>query len=554
MKKHARAPQNYDFRRLAFKRYPDGRLRPYWYGDFCYRGKRKVVTLCRIEGTPPKSECIDDRGDVAFEESRIKALTELRNLLESTKSEADRVATVERVLKYKYGQEVKSPLLSNMPNLWDKLPRKRKPSASHRNNCLRILNSFVSFMKEHYPSVKEMAEVKSDYVRAFLNDVENSGVSHRTWNVTLTVLRSAFAHLDENAEGYRQCLAKLPSKEERTIHRQPYTQEEMKAILEAAKASDELMFSMIVTALCSGLRRGDLCRLKWRDVDLKAGFVSVKTNKTGERIEFPILPLLHGVMEEAKRDTGGKPDTFVFPEAAKAYTENSKSLDIRLKKVLALAGFREEADDEDDPPLPVLSEAELREKALVVIAEFKTEKARTKAKQIFERYMNGQTVAEVAHAMRISKGIVSTRLNEIQDKVGAAVFRRDQINTPAFRGVTVAPVNEDTGPRLKRASLRGWHSFRTSFITQALSAGIPMELVRRVTGHSTVDVVLKHYFKPGREDFSKAVNAAMPKFLGKTNAPIADPRFTEILKIIDQTSAKKWKHDSLRIRLLIAAA
>jgi hypothetical protein len=40
-----------------------------------------------------------------------------------------------------------------------------------------------------------------------------------------------------------------------------------------------------------------------------------------------------------------------------------------------------------------------------------------------------------------------------------------------------------------------------------------MELVRRVTGHSTVDVVLKHYFRPGREAFKLALETAMPKML-----------------------------------------
>jgi len=41
---------------------------------------------------------------------------------------------------------------------------------------------------------------------------------------------------------------------------------------------------------------------------------------------------------------------------------------------------------------------------------------------------------------------------------------------------------------------------------------MPEELVRRVTGHSTVDVVRKHYFKPGREEFRREFEKAMPKF------------------------------------------
>ena len=65
----------------------------------------------------------------------------------------------------------------------------------------------------------------------------------------------------------------------------------------------------------------------------------------------------------------------------------------------------------------------------------------------------------------------------------------------------------------RRASVRDFHSFRVTWITLALTAGVPLELVQRVTGHRTVDVVLKHYFRPGREDFKQRILAAMPSLL-----------------------------------------
>ena len=42
---------------------------------------------------------------------------------------------------------------------------------------------------------------------------------------------------------------------------------------------------------------------------------------------------------------------------------------------------------------------------------------------------------------------------------------------------------------------------------------MPLELVRKVTGHKTTDTVLKHYFQPGREDFRQTLQSAMPKLL-----------------------------------------
>ena len=72
---------------------------------------------------------------------------------------------------------------------------------------------------------------------------------------------------------------------------------------------------------------------------------------------------------------------------------------------------------------------------------------------------------------------------------------------------------------MQKASVKDFHSLRTTWITMALTAGVPMELVRRVTGHSTVDVVLKHYFRPGREAFKLALETAMPKMLTAGEMP-----------------------------------
>ena len=65
----------------------------------------------------------------------------------------------------------------------------------------------------------------------------------------------------------------------------------------------------------------------------------------------------------------------------------------------------------------------------------------------------------------------------------------------------------------QKSSLKDFHSLRTTWITMALSAGVPMELVRRVTGHSTVEVVLKHYFRLKREEFRRALESSLPKAL-----------------------------------------
>ena len=75
-----------------------------------------------------------------------------------------------------------------------------------------------------------------------------------------------------------------------------------------------------------------------------------------------------------------------------------------------------------------------------------------------------------------------------------------------------------------------------------------MEFVQRVTGHRTVEVVMKHYFRPGREDFRQVLSKAMPSFLqGASPAPRRD----EIRRILANMTARSWQKDRVRLQELI---
>jgi integrase len=509
--------------RLGLKRYADGRLRPYWYGDFIKDGKRRVVTLCRIKGTPPPSLAVADAGDPAYEHSRAKALEMLNEYVENRRAESDQVASIERIHSFKYGTKSKSTKLADLVAAWDQLPRRRKPSALHRANSHRILSRFTGYMAANWPAVKDLAGVTAEQVRGFM-DAEGERkiadatrpVSARTWNMSLMTLRGMFNHLEPYADGYRRYLSRTPTREEEIIHRQPYSPEQMHEILEAGKG-DALLHPLIVTAYCTGMRRGDCCTLRWSNVDLDAGFITVKTSKTRETVEFPILPLLRDTLI-ALRPTGPvDPEAYVFPEAARLYRAGPDALDRRLKTVLAQAGFaeppRRDPTKSEQPRLPQVSAGELRRRGLEAIAQSQmTTQARARALEIFKRYMDGQSVKTIAAGMKSSVGIVSRRLNDVQRMTGVAVIRHPE-PTPPIQGNILAPLDALAAPRLRRGSLRGWHSFRTTFVTYTLAAGVPMELVRRVTGHKTADVVLKHYFRPDRAQFRKALQDAMPKML-----------------------------------------
>jgi integrase len=83
-----------------------------------------------------------------------------------------------------------------------------------------------------------------------------------------------------------------------TIHRKPFSADELSMILKAAK-SDPYIYPAVVIAACTAMRRGDCCLLLRSSVNLKDDFIRVKTIKTGEMAEIPVFALLREVLAGA---------------------------------------------------------------------------------------------------------------------------------------------------------------------------------------------------------------------------------------------------------------
>jgi hypothetical protein len=167
---------------------------------------------------------------------------------------------------------------------------------------------------------------------------------------------------------------------------------------------------------------------------------------------------------------------------------------------------------------------------------------------VYQAYMSGKRVCLVAESLGVSKGSVSNYLNEIELGAGCQVIR-DHSGSMTVRlkeDSSLLRAERKTGQR--RASVRDFHSFRVTWVTLALTAGVPLELVQKVTGHKTTDIVLKHYFQPGKEAFRQALQNAMPKLL--TNGQKSPKE--EMREILEGMTAKTLKMDKARLLALAA--
>lgn len=408
-----------------------------------------------IRGTIP--EKLTDPGDEAFERSRFMAKAAMDKFLASLDERASEEELIQKVHKIRTGSRIQSLALDEMFQKWKALPRRRQSSERYISTLASTYVRFRDFLRRAYPNVVNASDVMPEMARAYLASDAARGISPKTYNNNLIFLRSCFEALRNEAGLVRNPFEGIPTKEEDTIFRKPFSADELKAIIEAAK-SDPFIYPIVVTGMCTAMRRGDCCLLQWESVKPRQRLITVKTSKTGETVQIPIFPLLEEVLRVARRGDS----EYVFPEQAAMYQQNPDGITLRVRKVLEMAGFGDVEDNEgapsDDNTLPTVS--------------------------------------------------------------------RGQLHQERKKG-------------LRRASIRDFHSFRVTWVTLALTAGIPIELVQRVTGHRTAQIVEKHYFQPGVEDFRNALTSKLPAIMaGGAEKPTLSRE--ELRAMIESQNAKNW--------------
>ena len=519
----------------------------WWYGRFIVKGVAKLINLgVKIDGRRPQR--ISDEGDAAFERSRGKALQEHERVRDELRAKHNLEELTQRVLELKTGHRLESVLLTDMPEAWTRIPRKHATDARYASASKARLKRFANFIREHFPAVEDMDTLTREHVRAFMDKEEARGMTAKTWNDQLKLLRTTFRHLAPDSDAYRKYLLTVPSKDVVTVFRKPFTPEELRAILDAAR-NDDFIRPVIVTGICTAMRRGDCCQLKWADVDLKRRFITVLTAKTGKRAEIPIFDWLY---EELKRHVGNESE-YVFPEQALMYQGNPDGITKRVRVAMARAGFVDQQTAkmirEGTPPgLPVLSPEETRRRGIEAItkAEIPTAK-RERMLAVFKLYMDGKTFPQILHALDLSKGSISGYMNEVESMIDAAVIRRRKHPEPLPETVRDV-INVDREHGLRKASVRDFHSFRVTWITLALARGLDPKTIRQVTGHTADEVMLRHYDQRSQEQLREQIRAAMPDFLTSSSEQGQDEN---ALDIAAGMTAKTWKEDKVRLVTLL---
>jgi integrase len=498
---------------LEIRRGRDGGLRRHWYASLVdSNGKRKVISLSEPLPVEHFPGSLRETGDTVFEASRARAQKELEAYQSEARVKGRADHLTERLIQAKTGRKVQYVKLADLPAKWRGLRRESKPGAAWLQWCDTVFARFAAAVPCEY-----LHEVTPEQAAAYVETLRG-GFTRRTANGAASLLRSAFGRLlplgTQNPFAV-EIAGRGNDAAGETIHRRPLTAEELARLFEAARP-DPFLYPLTVCAALTGLRIGDVCLLRWQSVDLRGGFVTVRTSKTGAVVEIPIFKPLREVLETALADRAESP--YVWPDAARMYKKNRYGIVYRGKSLFART-FAETAGNGTETPAVASGRADLAE-ALPEASEAVrgagfADSKRDRILDSLKRYASGQSYRQIEaetgrHRAQVSEDLrEAERLTGLRLRRGAAVRGGRAVRD--LIGATRA--GRPGGAGKLSASVLGWHSLRGTWATLALSAGIPVETVKLVTGHATANTVLKFYHNPNREHLRAVLGDKLPGVL-----------------------------------------
>lgn len=242
----------------------------------------------------------------------------------------------------------------------------QKPDVKRTNAEATIIRKraawldFTAFMKSKFPKIQHLDRVSTSHAEAYYGYLQHNGnfvksSKHVSWgrlidypkdrplspmtiNHRLNDINSVFRKLSADLGGMKSPFdsSSLKRMKKPESYRDAFTFEELRLIGENWTPYIKPLFMI---GCHTALREGDICTLKWREIDLDNGVIRRKTRKTGAVVTIPILPPLREYLLEQKSISGN--GEYVLPQHAKDYLGHLRSNHVsrRVKRFLDKIGI-----------------------------------------------------------------------------------------------------------------------------------------------------------------------------------------------------------------------
>ncbi|MGA2466209.1 MAG: site-specific integrase [Thermodesulfobacteriota bacterium] len=201
---------------------------------------------------------------------------------------------------------------------------------AERQRSFRSKRGFIKQLAEAFGNVP-LRRFNSMLVEQYQTERLQKGNKPATVNRLVATLKHMFTKAvewdmveDETLKRVRK--AKLLEENNRRLR---YLSEEECQILVAC--CNEHLRPIVMTALCTGMRKGEILGLKWESVDLRHGLILLEQTKNGERREIPFRDNMRSTFQNVIRRLD-VPYVFHDPATGKPYQDVKKSFNTALGK------------------------------------------------------------------------------------------------------------------------------------------------------------------------------------------------------------------------------
>lgn len=309
---------------------------PYWQLELTHAGKRHARSS-KIKIMGDKDAMEGTSKYLQYWNSYRKAVAVRDDYIAKLTATQTAQAMAQDIYHLRHGQEVPEVELSVMYDKWlSKIERSdaRKRSERYLQQVQSALNGFANYCAKLPTPIMTMAAVSHDAALSFLDKKWAKGITAKTYNNCLQIMRSAFTLLQHEGGCTVNPFSGIRGRTRETVHKEPFSTAEAKNILRAAEAKGDDISHLIILGICSALRRGDACRLEWSSVSADCKVLAVRTSKTGKTVQIPVFPPLRRVLLARPRNS-----QYVFPDLARMISTNPDGVSLRVKKFLSDLGY-----------------------------------------------------------------------------------------------------------------------------------------------------------------------------------------------------------------------
>jgi site-specific recombinase XerD len=317
---------------------PGGAFTRSFYGKYTdARGKVRVKRLSTpMDGKPPPSGLIaTDFGDAAFERSKQKAKFEIDTFEAKIRERRSEIYDITRLVEARRG-EINEAKIEDLPAALHARHKSHNISPGRRQKMVAELKHFMGWCQSNgFTLCSEVSREAATRYAAFLVRVRDDGcaMSAGTAETYLTCVRVLFNEIGVLPSGAPNPFDRIKApraKDDKVVSHRPLSPDETKRLLEVS-AAHPLAHDIIVAALHTGQRRGDVLALKWEAVDMPGSVIHITQSKTGATVHLPIFGALREMLSRraAARQDG---DPFVFGHRAAEHSQSTLIMVLRVFK------------------------------------------------------------------------------------------------------------------------------------------------------------------------------------------------------------------------------